>query len=372
MSRSRRPGGALLVVALLAAVVATTTGSSPAAAATPAIGHVWIIELENKGFNQTFGPGSAAPYLANTLTSQGQLLTQYYGTGHVSLDNYVAEVSGQAPNAATQSDCVFYADFTPPAAVFAPGGQAVGQGCVYPSGVRTVANQLTESSKTWKGYMQDMGAPCLHPALNTQDTSQTATAQSQYAARHNPFVYFHSIIDDAGYCNSHVVDLSALPGDLSSTATTPNFNFITPDLCNDAHDATCADGGPGGLPAADAFLQQWVPRITASPAFQQDGLLIVTFDEADVSSNFDGSACCGEQPGPNSPMPGIGGPGGGRTGAVLLSPFVAAGTTNDTPFNHYSLLRSIEDIFGLSYLGYAGADGLQAFGDDHYAVPVYR
>jgi hypothetical protein len=361
----------LLVASLVAAVLASASGST-AVAATPAVGHVWIIELENKGYNQTFGPGSPAPYLASTLTTQGQLLTQYYGIGHVSLDNYVAEVSGQAPNAATQSDCIFYADFAPPVGVFAPGDQAIGQGCVYPSNVPTVANQLDAALKTWKGYMQDMGSPCVHPALNSQDKTQSATPQSQYAARHNPFVYFHSIIDNPAYCNDHVVDLSALSNDLGSLATTPNFSFITPDLCNDGHDATCADGGPGGLPAADAFLQAWVPSITASPAFQQDGLLIVMFDEADVSTNFDGTACCGEQPGPNSPMPGIGGPGGGRTGAVLLSPFVTAGSVNDTPFNHYSLLRSIEDVFSLSHLGYAGADGLQAFGDDHDTVPVYH
>src|SRR5437868_4859492 len=132
---------------MLAAILVSTS-ASPARAATPAIGHVWIIELENKGFNQTFGPGSPAPYLATTLTGQGQLLTQYYGIGHVSLDNYVAEISGQAPNVATQSDCQIYADFAPPTAVFGPGGQAIGQGCVYPSGVRTVANQLTESQRT--------------------------------------------------------------------------------------------------------------------------------------------------------------------------------------------------------------------------------
>src|SRR3954469_1485399 len=164
---------------MVATIFASTVGS-PAHAATPAVGHVWIIELENKGFDQTFGPSSPAPYLAKTLTGQGQLLSQYYGIGHVSLDNYVAEVSGQAPNAATQSDCEFYADFTPPVAVFGPGGQAVGQGCVFPSGVRTVANEVTESGRAWKGYMQDMATPCLHPALNSQDSTQSATPQSQY------------------------------------------------------------------------------------------------------------------------------------------------------------------------------------------------
>ena len=135
-----------------------------------------------------------------------------------------------------------------------------------------------------------------------------------------------------------------------------------PDLCHDAHDATCADGGPGGLPAADAFLQTWVPRITASRAFRRDGLLIVAFDEAEGDS----SACCGEQPGPNTPAPGgqSGGPGGGRTGAVLLSRFIRPSTVSSESYNHYSLLRSVEDFFGLSHLGYAAAAGLRPFGTD--------
>ncbi len=161
-------------------------------------------------------------------------------------------------------------------------------------------------------------------------------------------------------CAARDVSLKPLQGDLASIKSTPNLSFITPDLCHDGHDATCADGGPGGLAAADAFLRTWVPRITASPAYQRDGLLAIVFDEASTS---DSSACCGEQPGPNTPAPG--GPSGGRrTGAVLLSPRIAPGTVTQQPYNHYSLLSSLEDAFGLAQLGYAGAPGPQSFGSD--------
>ena len=148
-------------------------------------------------------------------------------------------------------------------------------------------------------------------------------------------------------CAANDVDLRQLPTDLASTATTRNLTYITPNLCNDAHDSPCVDGRPGGLVTADAWLKKWVPKILASPAFKKDGLLVVTFDEADTGT--DGAdACCGEGPGPNSPLPGIFGPGGGRTGTVLVSPFLKADTRNNTGYNHYSLLRTLENIFGLS------------------------
>src|SRR3954447_17964686 len=143
------------ILACLAALAALLVSASPAAAAPPPIKHVFVITLENKGFDETFGPSSAAPYLAHDLTAQGQLLTQYYGIGHASLDNYIAMVSGQAPNIVTQADCPFYFNQLP--GVIAPNGQSVGQGCVYPTAVKTVANQLEAAGLTWKGYMEDMG-----------------------------------------------------------------------------------------------------------------------------------------------------------------------------------------------------------------------
>jgi hypothetical protein len=210
---------------------------------------------------------------------------------------------------------------------------------------------------------------CGHPALNGQDHTQGATAKDQYASRHNPFVYFHAIIDNASLCDSHVVNLDALPADLSAP-NLANYSFITPNLCNDGHDATCADGTTGGLKRVDQFLRQWVPRILSSTAFRRDGgLLQIIFDEAD---NSDSTACCGEIAGPGSPRPGIGGPGGGDTGAVLLSPYIRRGTVTQTPYNHYTLLRSDEDLFGLSHLGYAGLPGETSLGADVFACAPPR
>jgi hypothetical protein len=362
-----------VTVAALLAVLLGACSKQGFAAGPPTVGHVFIIVLENKGFDETFGPSSPATYLNGTLRPQGQLLTQYYGIGHVSLDNYVAMVSGQAPNLLTQTDCILYLDFIG-LPVLGPDGQAVGQGCVYPAFVQTVADQLEAQGLTWRGYMEDMGsdpsreaAACAHPALNSLDGTQQAAANDQYATRHNPFMYFHSIIDEPS-CAANVVPLGALDADLASLATTPNYVFITPDLCHDAHDAPCANGEPGGLVSADQFLRTWVPKILSSDAYRQDGMLIVTFDEGDLSSSgADTGSCCGEPSGFNTVLPGLVGPGGGRTGAVVLSSFTVAGSINATPYNHYSLLRSVEDLFGLDPLGYAAKTG--GFGADVFNAP---
>jgi phosphatidylinositol-3-phosphatase len=356
------------------------------------IGHVFIIVLENEGFDTTFGPNSPAKFLSQTLPTEGVLLNQYFATGHVSLDNYLAMISGQGATPQTRNDCTLYQDFA--LTGITADGQAIGSGCVYPAQIKTLADQLTATGKTWRAYMEDMGndpnresATCGHPALNTTDLTQVAEAPSaavpqgdQYASRHDPFVYFHSIIDSPG-CNANVVNLSRLPQDLGALRTTPDFVFITPNLCDDGHDAPCKNGQPGGLVSADQFLQKWVPMIRSSEAFQRDGLLIITFDEAGLEEaeangavviSAPGATCCNQQPGPNlAPFPQSTslGPftltfqsfGGDRTGAVLLSPVLKPGTVSNIPFNHYSMLKTIEDIFGLDHLGFAGAPGLQGF-----------
>lgn len=353
-----------LTTLLSAACGGGDSSGGGAAGSSGSIGHVFVIVLENKSYDTTFGSGSAAPYLATTLPAQGALLTNYYGTGHNSLDNYISMISGQAPNLSTQLDCPYYHDFAMVGDLNGD-GQAVGQGCVYPVAVPSLPDQLKAANLSWKGYMEDMGndpsrydpantdpKSCGHPALPSLDKTQSATADDQYATRHNPFMYFHSVIDDAAGCAAHVVNLSLLPDDLASADKTPNFVFITPNLCNDAHDTSCKNGDLGGLTSANAFLQNWVPQILNSPAYKKDGLLIITFDESDGAQE-DSTACCGEPTGPNTAKPGLTGPGGGRTGTVLLSPFIKGGTIADKPYNHYSLLRSIELIFGLPYLGYA-------------------
>jgi hypothetical protein len=359
-----------ILIACAAAFAGTT--ATTASAALPPIKHVFVIVLENKGYAETFGPNSGAPYLAKTLTGQGQLLTHYYGIGHASLDNYIAMVSGQGPNPQTQGDCPIFTDFLP-GVIIPRNDQAIGQGCVYPANVKTLADQLEAKGLTWKGYMEDMGnggpgvpQTCRHPGPFMPDETESARVGDQYAGRHNPFIYFHSIIDRPS-CAANDVPLDRMPADLQSAATTASFNFITPNLCNDAHDGPCVDGRPGRLVSANEWLQQWVPLILDSPGYKEGGMLIVTFDEA----GDDATACCGEIQGPNTPNNGAlnRGVGGGRTGAVVLSQFVTPGSVNSTPYNHYSFLRSMEDLFGLGHLGYAGASGLKPFGSDVYGAP---
>jgi phosphatidylinositol-3-phosphatase len=175
---------------------------------------------------------------------------------------------------------------------------------------------------------------------------------------------------DSPRCRSEVVGLDALSTDLASAATTPNLAYITPNVCDDGHDSPCKDGRPGGLRSADAFLKSWVPRILASPAYKRGGMIVITVDEAEVGgAGGDSSSCCHTPPDPNATQPGGNGPGGGRVGALVLSSLTKPGTTNATPYNHYALLCSIENLFGLGHLGFAGAPGLACFGKDVYDGP---
>ena len=399
-TRRRRARAAIVLGAVALAAAACSSGSSGSSGsstgattipttstALPPIRHVFVIVLENEGYAATFGTPTADPYLARTLPKQGATLTQYYGIGHASNDNYIALVSGQAPNPSNQTDCQVFSDF-PQGTTTLASGQVTGSGCVFPTSVPTVADQLDAAHLTWKAYMQDMGndptresAVCGHPAVGAVDRTQQAVPGDGYATRHDPFVYFHTIIDDTALCAARVVPLGTTTGglpatapagttglatDLGQVATTPNLSFISPDLCSDGHDVPCVNRTGAATAGAnmDAFLSTWVPRITRSPAFRQDGLLIVTFDEADpAGAGADATSCCNAQPGPAAPLPGGFGPGGGRTGTVLLSPFIAGGTVSTVGYNHYSTLATIERLFGLAKLGQAATTSA-TFGRD--------
>ncbi|HEY2571511.1 MAG TPA: alkaline phosphatase family protein, partial [Solirubrobacteraceae bacterium] len=272
----------LLAAALFAAPAGATRPAKPFK--QPRVRHVWVIVLENQSYASTFGNPTADPYLAQTLPAQGALLEDYYATGHESNDNYLSLVSGQPPNAQTQADCQIFSEFA--GGLELPGGVEAGEGCVYPSSVQNVGTQLSAAGRKWKAYEQDMGndparesAACGHPALNAVDETQKAQVGDGYAARHDPFVYFHSVIDDQAYCNEHVVALGASDGtmpagalrhetglasDLGKVAHTPRFSFVTPNLCEDGHDYPCVnqEGGASALADIDRFLETWVPKIT--------------------------------------------------------------------------------------------------------------
>jgi hypothetical protein len=437
-SRRRRTAHAWPAAVLVATALAGAlgTGSVPAGAkpagtgrvvraalAPGKIDHIVVIELENEGFETTFGPGSPATYLNKVLRPEGELLADYYAIGHNSLDNYIAQVSGQSPTQTTQADCpAAFADVTP--GTSAADGQVMGEGCVYPAGVETIATQLDARYPpnprthvaSWRAYEEDMGdtaardggvpdpsggTDCGHPAIGGK-TALVATPTDQYVTRHDPFVWFHSIIDDTARCDANVVPLGTLgpngaPSptghlvrDFSHAATTPRFSFITPNVCDDGHDTPCAGTNSagthaGGLVGADEFLRHWVPVILDSPAYRSGStLVVITFDEADVDPSTNptyAAACCNEQPGPNTVAPGNAAdtsdaqaPGGGRIGALLLNArYIRAGSVDRTAaYDHYSALRSYEDLLGLwsggadghGHLGWAGAPGLRPFGRD--------
>ena len=388
------------------------------------IKHVFTIILENQAYDNTFGVEMPVPYLTKTVAAQGALVENYYGTSHFSLGNYLSLVSGEAVTKDNQDDCTNLApgvgsNYIDIASMgVGDYGQVRGTGCVYPAATLTVADQLSSAGLTWKGYMEDMGndptreqTTCGQPIGGIGAADNTSKAQvppgfakggteaitDQYAARHNPFVYFHSLLD-SGLCKQHVVPLNAstLPRDLASVATTPNYVFVTPNLCDDGHDVPCkTPGNPSTYVNENAFLQKWVPMIVESPAFQQDGLLMITFDESSPSPSpidgtftvYDGTACCSEPSGPNTQLPGVpdaaaafglkitgsvGNSGGGRTGTLLVSPFIKPGTVSAVAYNHYSTLRSIEDYFGLSHLGYADYPGTADFGPDIFGPIINR
>ena len=429
--------GVGLIALLASSAPAGAASKSTVRAALPPgrINHILVIEFENEGYQATFGPDSVATYLNGTLRPEGELLQNYYAIGHDSLDNYIAQISGQAPTMNTQADCsdngFAFANLVPgtpdPDQASNP-GQVDGEGCVYPSSVKTIASQLdakyppnkTTHVASWRAYEQDMGntpahdggipdptggTDCGHPSIGAPDTAEVATPLDQYTTRHNPFVWFHSIIDNTKECEANVVPLGTLGAtgapspsghlarDLRSEKTTPSFGFITPNLCNDGHDETCA--GPnstganvGGLTGADEFLKAWMPLIMDSPAYKHgDMLVVITFDESDVGGPGSADACCNEASGPNTHAPGDAGdatdsaaPGGGQIGALLLNAkYIVKGSTDTTgSYNHYSALRSYEDLLGLTtggtdgdgHLGFAAATGLVPFGTDVFPTKL--
>jgi hypothetical protein len=317
-------------------------------APTPEAGqvkHVFFVSVASPGYDAAFGPTPQMPYLASTLRPQGQLLSNYSLLDAGGLPNAIATVSGQPPNTATKANCTTYAEF-PPSAAVARSGIVSGSGCIYPVEVLTLADQLVGARFLWHAYVEGMvdesgkEANCVQPEPNGADEPTVGA----YAARANPFVYFHSLLD-LGDCATNDVPFAELEKDLAKIDSTANFSYIAPSLCNAGAPGQCSPGAPEWAAAADAYLAQLVPKILASRAYKKDGLLIVAFGEAPPPA--------AGAPVPAEPL---------KTGALLLSPFVTAGATDATEYTPYSLLKSTEELFGLGYLGKAGSVQVRSFG----------
>jgi phosphatidylinositol-3-phosphatase len=325
----------------------STTPAEPTVEPGP-IQHVFVLSLAGPGYDAAFGAAPQMPYLAATLRPQGVLLSNYSLLDKAALPNSIAAVSGQPPNAQTKADCPTYAEF-PAGAKANPRGIVSGSGCVYPVETLTFADQLVGAQLKWHAYMEGMvdetGQPdsCVHP----EPEAAEVPVQGGYSARLNPFVYFHSLLD-LGDCAENDVPFSELEGDLKKIESTPNFSYISPDLCNVGISGQCPAGAPDGAAAADAFLSSLVPKILASPAYKKDGLLIVSFGQVNPGALADPAAVAaiGDPP---------------KVGALLLSRFLTPGGTDGVAYDPYSLLRSLEDLFRLSPLGAAGGAKVKSF-----------
>jgi hypothetical protein len=345
-----------------------SSGAAAPATKLPPIKHVFLIALSNEPYASVFGPASGAHYLAGTLERRGELLVRYDAVAHEELADGVALVSGQGPTAQTAANCADYADLSP--ATTAAEEQVLGSGCVYPRSTETLAGQLAAGHLTWRAYVEGIdeaggsSGACSHPALGQPDPTAEHTASTgPYATFRNPFLYFHSIIDSPA-CAADDVGLGQLGADLASAKRTPSFSYIVPDRCHDGNPTPCSPGAPAGMGPADAFLARVAPQILGSKAYADGGLIVITVDEAPSSGEFaDSSSCCGQPRFPNlaSAPTGLSPRGGGTVGALLLSRYVKGGTTSQEQFNHFSLLRSIEDLFSLRHLGYAALPAVKAF-----------
>jgi phosphatidylinositol-3-phosphatase len=361
----------------------------PPEAALPPVTHVFMIVLGDQGYEATFGKKSTSPYLSKTLAKKGEVLSNYYAVAQGDLANEIALLSGQGPTVQTAANCPEYTDVSPGTVAPTTVGttEAVeGAGCVYPAATQTLPGQLTAAGSTWKAYVEDIGnggpeqaTTCRHPAPGSLDPNGAPVPGDAYETWRNPFAYFHSLLD-SGECAASDVGLEQLAPDLKKASTeVPALSYIVPNACHDGSEQPCAPGQPAGLAGAESFLETVVPEIEASDAYKAGGLIAITFAQApQTGPAADPSSCCGNPEYPNlateagAPPPAANGPvkptgGGGRVGLLLISPYVLPGSVNESGYyNHFSLLHSIEELFGLTTLGYAAEPAVAGFDESVY------
>ncbi len=283
---ARRRGIARSAVIALAGVLVSTgvamAGGGAAPAAIPDLHHIYLIVMENRGFGAIVG-NADAPYI-NGLIAEGGLATSYDAVSHPSEPNYLA--------------------------LFAGSTFGIGDDGVYHLGGRNLADQLAAGHRSWHVYAQDYPGGCSQVA-SARGPVDFAGAAGTYARKHVPAISFTDISNNAPRC-ARITHLAGFDPAAS------DFEMIVPNLTNDMHDGTIAQG--------DAFLRSFVPTITESAAFA-DSLLIITWDEGTSNQG-----------------------GGGRVATILVSGAVPAGYRSAVRHDHYSLLRTIEDAWGLGCL----------------------
>ena len=311
---------------MITLVVISTQGASasvapplPSVEGVPAFGNVFVIVGENTEITQL--NLSNAPYQLGTVLPQSAWLTDYFATTHNSESNYVAMTSGQFTTCEQQDKNPSFCN----------------------QDVPNLFHQLDASGISWKEWMESMPSPCY--LVNAGSDANL----NGYAVRHNPAVDYADIEGAGGVwsstnpsteCLSQVVPAGTTgPDNMDyfnanlSADTVPRFNYIVPNVCEDAHD-TCNATIPR-IQQFDDFLAREVPLILHSEAFAHNGVLIITYDEGNTG-------------GPN-PVDPVGN--GGHIVFAVLGHDVRRGLYGGV-YDHYSLLRTLEDGFGLS--GYVG------------------
>jgi acid phosphatase len=255
----------------------------PPPAASVRFGHVLIVVEENANFGDVIA-NPALPYL-NGLANQYGLATNYFANAHPSIPNYFELTTGQI---LTLIDASTPHDF--------------------PVSSQNVVRELLASGKSWKSYAEDI------PSVG-----YTGGDTGRYAVRHNPLAYLTDVQNDPAQVQN-LVPFSQFATDLNA-ANLPNFSFIVPNLCNDAHDCSLA--------TADAWLKTNIDPLVQSSQFQKDGLLIILFDEADTLDLTSG---------------------GGHVAAVVVSPLAKRGYKSIAFYQHESVLRLTLEGLGVTKL----------------------
>ncbi|MFL5309858.1 MAG: alkaline phosphatase family protein [Myxococcales bacterium] len=254
------------------------------------IGHVFVILMENHNWVDIKGSASA-PYINGTLLPLGSHAENYMNPPglHPSLPNYIWLEAGT--NFGIRNDS--------------------GPSVNHQSSTRHLVTLLQAAGITWKSYQEDISG-----------TACPVSTTGNYAPKHNPMVYFDDVTSSATNCIEHVRPYPELARDLE-VDTAPGYSFITPNLCNDMHDA-CASGD--SIRNGDAWLAREVPKILGSPAFKRDGVLFITFDEGEGGND-------------------------GPIGLIALSRHAkGGGYSNAIRYTHSSLLRTVQHIFKVTPL----------------------
>lgn len=275
-----------------AATVRPTVPPTPSPTAPPSVNlpnfsHVYVIVLENTEYSGIVG-SSNAPYI-NSLIAQYGLSTNSYAVTHPSEPNYIALTSGST--------------------------QGITDDGVYNLSVNNLFDQVEASGRTWAAYQQGYPGGCYTGSSSAAVVDGVGKAGA-YVRKHNPAISYTSISGNPSRCAN-------ITGLANFDPAAANFAFITPNMIDDIHDGTIADG--------DNFLKAFLPQITGSAAFA-NSVVYITFDEGTTNAN-----------------------GGGQIATIAISPNMTPGYKSTGSYTHYSLLRTIEQAWNLPYLGNAAS-----------------